>query len=63
MNEKEKAFLKELKELLKKYNASIGFSVGKSSDTYGLYDEKMTIDVDKNNIINVDGWAFDQSDL
>lgn len=40
----ETQFKKELKALLAKYNASICFEVGEGgSDTYGLYDETMTV--------------------
>ena len=58
-----KDFKKELKDLLKKYNASIGFSCGDCSDTHGLYDEKMIIDIDKKEIAICDGWVFGQEDL
>ena len=63
-------FLKELSELLAKYNACISFSVGEGSDTHGLYNEKMIIsrqpdpnsweDID---IKVVDGWVIDSSDF
>ena len=44
ISEKQKAFKAELKELLKKYNALIGFSVSDNSDTYGLNDEKIVVE-------------------
>ena len=44
ISEKQKAFKTELKELLKKYNALIGFTVSESSDTYGLSDEKIVVE-------------------
>ena len=58
-------FKKELKQLLKKYNASIYFNCGENSDTHGLYDEKMVIDIDIDNkdFFECDGWVIDQSDL
>lgn len=36
-------FKKELKALLKKYDATIGFNVGESSDTHGLYNERLEV--------------------
>lgn len=36
-----KAFQAELKALLEKYDAQIGFSCGEGSDTHGLYDEQI----------------------
>ena len=63
-------FLKELGELLAKYNADISFSVGECSDTHGLHDEKMIISrrPDPNSwkeidIKVVDGWTIDSSDF
>lgn len=56
-------FKKELKELLKKYNVGIGFSCGEGSDTHGLYDERMVIDIDNKEIIICNGWGFGQEDL
>ena len=56
-------FKKELKELLIKYNASIGFNCGENSDTHGLYDEKMVIDIEKKEIEICQGWCFGQEDL
>lgn len=34
-----KEFLKELKDLLEKYNACISWTCGEGSDTYGIYDD------------------------
>lgn len=62
MNEKD-SFRQELKELLEKYNVSIGFSVSECSDTYGLYDEKIIIRHNNEKWIEVDGWVIDGSDL
>ncbi len=63
-------FLKELKALLDKYDVSISFSVGSSSDTHGLYDEKIVIDhrISKNSFkeetwLEVDGWGLSAHDI
>ena len=40
---KAKEFLKELGELLKKYHAEIGFTCADCSDTYGIYDPKISV--------------------
>lgn len=62
-----KVFKRELKNLLKKYNATIGFSVSDCSDTYGLYDEKIICSLrdfnNENEITLVNGWVLDKSDL
>ena len=70
LEEENNQFLKELGELLAKYNAGISFSVGEGSDIHGLYNEKMIIsrqpdpnswkDID---IKVVDGWVIDSSDF
>lgn len=67
---KDREFIKELRELLEKYDGSIGFSVGDGSDTHGLYDEKLYIDVRDpkgkflyRNILEVSGWTLCSSDL
>lgn len=63
------AFRKELKALLLKYNASISFSVDPTSDTHGLYDEKMKVFVcepdsfHETDIIVVEGWQITAHDL
>ena len=63
-------FLRELADLLEKYNASISFSVGSCSDTHGLYDEKMVISIRPDpkswkeiDVLEVDGWAISASDI
>lgn len=61
MNEKE--FLKELKGLLKKYNASISFECADCSDTYGIYEAGMGINVNGKRIKKTSGWALDATDL
>lgn len=64
--EKKNQFLSELRDLLKKYDAHIGFSVGEGSDTYGLHGEEMVVSMNENedktkfawhkNVLSVDGW-------
>ena len=56
-------FKKELKILLKKYNASIDFSVSDCSDTYGLHDENIGANIDGVAVKLIDGWSIEQSDL
>lgn len=56
-------FLIELKDLLKKHNAHIGFSVGECSDTHGLYDEKMVISIKNEDIFEIDGYGFSWYDM
>jgi len=38
-------FKKELKELLTKHNASINLDFADCSDTHGMYDEKMIVEI------------------
>lgn len=63
-------FRGELKDLLKKYNASINFSVSDCSDTYGLSGEKMVVSVRPDmksfkeiDILEVRGWSIDAGDI
>lgn len=56
-------FLKELKELLAKHNASIEFSVGEGSDTYGLHGEKMTATIGEKTVTLSDEWWVTSSDI
>ncbi len=56
-------FVLELQELLKKHNASIGFSCGEHSDTHGLYDEKLLIDIGNTTVFEVEGWWLDGDSL
>lgn len=54
----------ELKELLKKYQATIMFECGECSDMHGIYDERIEV-IDKNNkvIITASGFSMDASDI
>lgn len=45
MDAKTKEFLGKLKALLAEYDASISWSCGPCSDTHGIYDECMTVDI------------------
>ena len=61
----EKEFKKELKALLEKYNAGIWLGYDSCSDTYGMYDVRMTVyfrDADKS-VDLADGYGVDASDL
>ncbi len=63
-SEKMESFLADIKTILKKHDGFIGFEVGISSDTYGLYDEQMYLYLnDPDEKFTVDGWSFDSSDL
>jgi len=57
------AFVKDLKALLEKHKADIGFNCGDGSDTYGLYEEEMTATVDGVDITLASGWGVSASDL
>lgn len=68
------SFKSELKALLKKYDASIDFSVGECSDTHGLYDARLEVSLQAlqhgNRFKTVcetstlaDGWGVSPSDL
>ena len=56
-------FLKEFKDLLERYNVSINFNVSECSDTYGLNEERITIDSSNEEWLSVDGWGIDASDI
>jgi len=58
--------LKELKELLFKYDVSIEFTCSDCSDTHGIYDAHMTISQNKhpwNTIFKTQGWGISSQDL
>ena len=60
---KEKEFLLKLKALLKEYNASIGFTCDPCSDTYGIYDGGIFVDMGGERLVKTDLWSMDASDL
>jgi hypothetical protein len=55
--------IKELADLLAKYDASIDFTMADCSDTYGIYDEAVEITVGRNTVLRVEGWSIDKSDI
>jgi hypothetical protein len=61
--DRNKEFLTKLASLLKEYDMTIGFEVGEHSDTYGLYDECMSISNKYGIIIKVGGYEIEYSDL
>ena len=63
MDSTQRAFLKELKDLLNKYNANIGFCVSDGSDTYGLADERIEISINDKTILQIPGWGIDGKNL
>jgi fructose-1-phosphate kinase PfkB-like protein len=58
-------FVKELRELLQKYNVSIAAGECPVSDAHGIYDKHMEIysNFDYQTILTVDGWTLDQTNL
>lgn len=56
-------FRKEFAELLEKYGADIFWTCGSCSDTYGIYDEKMVVDIGGYSVIEVDGGCISVSDV
>jgi hypothetical protein len=59
-------FKKDLKELLEKYTAAIGFSTGDGSDTFGLFDDRIVVFFDGNfdkEYELASGWAVYPSDM
>ena len=62
-------FKKELKQLLTKYNATIGFSVDECSDTHGLYGDNLFVsfeNVENTNYkshVLTDYWTLDKNDF
>jgi hypothetical protein len=56
-------FKRELKQLLEKYSATIGFNCGPASDTHGLYDEHMYIRIGEETKKICWDWRFNHRDL
>jgi len=56
-------FLKELRELLKKYKADISFCLEDGSDTYGIFGERMSISINDNEVLSINGWSVSASDI
>lgn len=58
ITKQEAEFLNELKALLEKYDASIGFNCAACSDTYGLYEERVVAQVGRGKEISMaSGWG------
>lgn len=61
------SFKKELKELLEKYNATIGFECADCSDLHGVYEERIVMTVsdgqEKKKRYCVDGYYIDKHNL
>ena len=56
-------FKKELKALLKKYNANIYFWCDESSDLLGINDEQMKVTIDGKHYLLADGYEIDVYEL
>ena len=56
-------FKKELKALLGKYNAEIGFDASDSNGFWTLYDEHMYIEVGNETFILEKDWSIREQDL
>ena len=59
----EEEFLQKLGELLKEYNASIEFTCAECSDTYGLYDDGISVKIGGKEIKKTHCWCLEASDL
>ena len=61
------SFKKELKELLEKYNATIGFECADCSDLHGVYEERIVVTVSngrkEKEILSVNGYYIDKHNL
>ena len=66
MDKKEK-FKNDLKALLQKYDASIGFNCSACSDRYGIHDAKIEavfVGDDKDDFVILSrGWSVDHHDI
>ncbi|RLA81568.1 MAG: hypothetical protein DRG78_09040 [Epsilonproteobacteria bacterium] len=58
-----KEFKKELKVLLGKYDAEIGFDASDSNGFYTIYDEHMYIEIGEEITIFENDWSIRESDL
>ena len=59
-------FITELKALLEKYNASIGWECAECSDTHGIYNEHMVIEYEsatRKEYITISGSGIDQFNI
>ena len=60
-NNKAKDFKRDLKALLKQYNATVQFTA--DGDTHGLYDDSIMLTVDGITIMQTGDWYLTQDDL
>lgn len=60
-NNKAKDFKRDLKALLKQYNATVQFTA--DGDTHGLYDDTIMLTVDGITIMQTGDWYLTQDDL
>jgi len=58
-----KDFKKELKELLKKYDASIGLEADESSDFYGITGAEIVVNMNNKNYHLSSGYSLDYHEL
>jgi len=64
MSNVKQEFLKELKALMEKHNASIEAGVGFGSDTHGIWDEHIDIcDHRDKTLLRVQGWSLGHEDI
>jgi len=68
MTDRDKEFLRKLKELMEEYNASVGFTCSDGSDTYGLYDDHLEICINEGGfkdrvVFESDGWWIESGDI
>lgn len=61
MANKAKDFKRDLKALLKQYNATVQFTA--DGDTHGLYDDTIMLTVDGITIMQTGDWYLTQDDL
>jgi len=62
-SKKAENFKADLKALLEKYNASIGWDCHWSSDLHGVYDQEMNCTVGGETIKLTDGCDLDSTDI
>lgn len=61
MANKPKDFKRDLKALLKQYNATVQFTA--DGDTHGLYDDSIILTVDGKVIMQTGDWYLTQDDI
>ena len=61
MANKQKDFKRDLKALLKQYNATVQFTA--DGDTHGLYDDSIILTVDGEVIMRTGNWNLRHNDI